>query len=63
MKLFWPLLFLVGTSLVQSEERPNFLFIISDDQAPDAIRALGNEEIHTPNLDRLVEQGLSLIHI
>lgn len=62
MKLFWLLLFLVGTSLVQSEERPNFLFIISDDQAPDAICALGNDEIHTPNLDRLVEQGTSFVN-
>jgi arylsulfatase A-like enzyme len=37
--------------------KPNLLFILSDDQRWDTIRALGNPEIHTPNLDRLVERG------
>ena len=47
-------------SMAESESsgaRPNFLFIISDDQAPDMIGALGHPEVKTPNLDRLVEQG------
>ena len=35
----------------------NILFILSDDQRWDTIHALGNDEIQTPNLDRLVEQG------
>lgn len=37
--------------------RPNILFILTDDQRFDTIRALGNQVIHTPNLDRLVQQG------
>lgn len=37
--------------------RPNILFIFSDDQRWDTIRALGNPEIQTPNLDRLVKEG------
>lgn len=37
--------------------RPNILFIISDDQRPDTIAALGNPLIQTPNLDRLVHAG------
>jgi len=37
--------------------RPNILFILSDDQRADAIHALGNESIQTPNLDRLVQEG------
>lgn len=37
--------------------RPNILFIISDDQRPDTIAALGNRAIQTPNLDRLVHTG------
>ena len=41
----------------QESERPNFLFIISDDQAPDTIGALGNDEIKTPNLDSLARRG------
>lgn len=38
--------------------RPNIVLIVTDDQRPDTIRALGNEEIHTPTLDRLVQQGM-----
>ena len=38
-------------------EKPNILFLFTDDQRADTIAALGNEHIHTPNLDRLVGQG------
>jgi arylsulfatase A-like enzyme len=37
--------------------RPNILFILSDDQRFDTIAALGNPEIRTPHLDRLVARG------
>jgi arylsulfatase A-like enzyme len=37
--------------------RPNILFLFTDDQRFDTICALGNREIHTPTLDRLVERG------
>jgi arylsulfatase A-like enzyme len=37
--------------------RPNILLILADDQRHDTIGALGNPEIHTPNLDRLVTRG------
>ena len=37
--------------------QPNILLIVSDDQRPDTIAALGNEIIRTPNLDRLVRRG------
>ncbi len=38
---------------------PNILFLFADDYTYDAIHALGNEVINTPNLDRLVKQGTS----
>lgn len=38
---------------------PNVVFILSDDQRLDTIRALGNEQIRTPNLDRLVHEGFA----
>jgi N-sulfoglucosamine sulfohydrolase len=38
-------------------ERPNFLFILSDDQRADTIGAWGNPHIRTPSLDRLAERG------
>jgi len=41
--------------------RPNILFIISDDQRPDTIAALGNTAIQTPNLDRLVGGGTTFL--
>ena len=37
--------------------RPNIVFILSDDQRPDTIHALGNPHIRTPNLDHLVKGG------
>lgn len=38
-------------------KKPNVLFIITDDQRFDTIHALGNKDIITPNLDRLVQRG------
>lgn len=44
------------------EKRPNILFLITDDQRYGTIHALGNEEIRTPNMDRLVYGGTSFIN-
>lgn len=38
---------------------PNILFILTDDQQFDAIGALGNPQLRTPELDRLVHEGVS----
>jgi len=38
--------------------RPNILFILTDDQGYWAMRCAGNEEIITPNLDRLAANGI-----
>ncbi|WPJ96421.1 sulfatase-like hydrolase/transferase [Coraliomargarita algicola] len=40
-------------------EKPNILFIFSDDQVYESIGAHGLTDIDTPNLDRLVNQGTS----
>lgn len=40
-------------------QRPNIIFILTDDQRFDTIHALGNPAIRTPNLDRLVRDGVS----
>ncbi len=42
--------------------QPNVLFIFTDDQRFDTISALGNKEIDTPNLDRLVSEGTTFTH-
>ncbi|WP_430908471.1 sulfatase-like hydrolase/transferase [Maribacter sp. 2-571] len=39
------------------QPRPNIVFIFADDMTYTAIRALGNDIVHTPNLDRLVLNG------
>ena len=45
-----------------SSKRPNVVFILTDDQRFDTIHALGNNEIGTPNLDRLVNRGAAFTH-
>lgn len=48
-----------GTLTVQAAVRPNILFLLADDLRPDAIHALGNRDVRTPNLDRLVRRGMA----
>lgn len=43
-------------------ERPNILWICTDQQRWDTLHALGNPYIHTPNLDRLVGEGIAFSH-
>lgn len=43
-------------------EKPNIIFIFADDQRYNTIRALGNDEIFTPNLDKLVRSGTTFTH-
>ena len=42
--------------------KPNIVFFFTDDQRFDTIAALGNAEISTPNIDRLVRNGTSFTH-
>lgn len=39
-------------------KRPNVIFFLTDDQRADTIGALGNPHIQTPNIDRLVREGM-----
>jgi arylsulfatase A-like enzyme len=43
---------------VDPASRPNFLFIISDDQRWDALGVAGNKAIHTPVLNNLAAEGV-----
>ncbi|MCO6459332.1 MAG: sulfatase-like hydrolase/transferase [Pirellulaceae bacterium] len=40
------------------EQRPNIIFIITDQQRYDTIRGLGYDYMDTPHLDRLVREGV-----
>jgi arylsulfatase A-like enzyme len=42
--------------------KPNILLLVSDDQRPDTIAALGNPIIETPNLDKLVARGTTFLN-
>ena len=66
------LLFLLGAISVYSTDsgnhpegsssidRPNIIFIMSDDHASHAISAYGSRLIKTPNIDRLANEGMKL---
>jgi arylsulfatase A-like enzyme len=40
--------------------QPNVVFILTDDQGPWAAGCYGNQEIRTPNIDRLAREGVRL---
>ena len=42
----------------QPGKRPNIILINTDDQPSWWVGAYGNEDIHTPNMDKLAEQGM-----
>ena len=41
----------------KDKDKPNVVFFFTDDQRFDTIAALGNDEVETPNMDRLVNGG------
>jgi arylsulfatase A-like enzyme len=42
--------------------KPNIIFILSDDQSYETVRAFGHTDIDTPNLDRLAASGTTFTH-
>ncbi|MBE9461639.1 sulfatase-like hydrolase/transferase [Dyadobacter sp. UP-52] len=42
--------------------KPNIILIFTDDQRFNTVRALGNDQVITPNLDGLVKNGTSFTH-
>jgi arylsulfatase A-like enzyme len=48
-------------STAPAAEKPNILFILADDQTWEGIGAFGHE-VKTPNIDKLTENGVSLMH-
>lgn len=49
-------------STPEIKKKPNIIFLFTDDQSFKALNALGNPEIKTPTMDKLVEQGVTLTH-
>ena len=44
---------------LNTKSRPNILFIMVDQLHHKAISALGNSNVNTPNIDRLIRSGTS----
>lgn len=53
---------LKGYAQQSDKQRPNILFLFTDDMRYSTIHALGNDEIITPNLDKLVQSGTSYVN-
>lgn len=49
-------------SHAQTTQKPNLLFIMTDQQRFDALSIAGNKVLKTPNLDRLAKQGARFIN-
>jgi Arylsulfatase A and related enzymes len=56
--LLWLCLALAGFAHAAEAQRPNFIFVITDDISPDDLGPYGNKVVKTPNLDRLAQRAL-----
>jgi arylsulfatase A-like enzyme len=56
--VFLAVLFSCATGEKEPTQRPNIIFIMSDDHAYQAISAYGNNLIETPNIDRIAKMGM-----
>lgn len=45
-----------------TDKKPNIIFIFADDQCHNTINTLGNHEVITPTLDRMVKSGVTFTH-
>ena len=59
MKTYFKLILLITYSFISYGEKPNIIFILTDDQRYDEIAAIGNFPwMKTPNLDKMVKEGI-----
>jgi len=49
-----------AASSIEAAEKPNIVFLFTDDQAPWALGAAGNKWLKTPHMDRLAKEGAYL---
>ncbi len=50
----------VGAVAQAEQSRPNFVVVLADDLGYGDLGCYGNDALHTPNIDRLAEEGLRL---
>ena len=56
MKKYFLILLITIFACEKTDDRPNILFIMSDDHAYQAISAYDDKLINTPNIDRLADE-------
>ncbi len=49
---------LLGTATAYAAQRPNIIYIFTDQQTARAMSCMGNMDVHTPNIDRLAAAGV-----
>ena len=52
------LLLLLAMPPLNGADRPNIIYLMTDDQRADALGCMGNQIIQTPHIDGLAEQGV-----
>ena len=55
-KLFFVLL--ICTAFCKAQDKPNIVFILTDDQSYDLLGCTGNTIVQTPNIDKLADNGV-----
>ena len=53
-----PLILLTLWSHLNAADRPNIIYLMTDDQRADTLGCMGNPIIHTPNIDKMAAQGV-----
>ena len=48
----------LSSSTIFAEDRPNVVFILTDDQRADALSIMGHPHLKTPRIDQLAEEGV-----
>lgn len=48
----------LSPALIASQERPNIIYIFTDQQTAQAMSCIGNSDVKTPNMDRLAAAGI-----
>src|SRR5690349_10902853 len=62
MKQILFLIILVWPVTVHAQQRPNIIYIMTDDMGYGDLSGYGNKKFSTPNLDKLASQGMKFVN-
>lgn len=58
MKIYITLLCVIWTAIISFGQRPNIIYIMTDDMGYGDLSCYGNSDFKTPNIDKLASQGI-----